>query len=191
MSEPRPLPRLLLCYGVAITAVGLALLVRMAIDPYLHNHLPYVTFFVAVAATAWFGGLGPALLSTALGFLAADCFFIAPRGTFWIANTGDAVGVVSYFVVTLAIALFSHAMHKAREQALLRQHELEREVGVRRQAEQEREITSEFLALVNASTGMRQLVESAAHFFKCNRTVKRWASVFARARMTPATKHMA
>lgn len=37
-----------------------ALFARMALDPYLGDHLLYVTFFVAVTAAAWLGGVGPA-----------------------------------------------------------------------------------------------------------------------------------
>ncbi|MEN6494678.1 MAG: PocR ligand-binding domain-containing protein [Thermoguttaceae bacterium] len=123
-------------YGVALVGVGLAVVARMAVDPYLRDHLPYSTFFVAVTLVAWFGGLGPALLSTVLGFLAAHWFFTPPRHTPEIAMVHDAVGIGSYFLVTLAISLVCHAMHQARQQVLARQGQLEREVVERWRAEE-------------------------------------------------------
>jgi signal transduction histidine kinase len=122
-------------YGAAVGCVAWALLMRMAIDPYLHNQLPYVTFFVAVTVAAWFGGLGPALLSTALGFLAAEWFFVGLAHASW--TNISMVNAVAYFLVTLPIAVFSHTLHKAREQAVARQEELEREIGERSKAEEE------------------------------------------------------
>lgn len=49
-------------YGVAVGCVALAVLAREALDPILHDKLPFVTFFAGIAAAAWFGGLKPALL---------------------------------------------------------------------------------------------------------------------------------
>jgi PAS domain S-box-containing protein len=123
-------------YGVAVIAVALAALAREAVDPYLHDHLPYFTFLVAVTVVAWFGGLGPALLSTALGFLAADRFFIAPRHALQVETVVGVLDITSYFIVSLAITFFSHAMHKARERALTRSRELEREIAERKRAEE-------------------------------------------------------
>ena len=123
-------------YGVALVGVGLAVVARMAVDPYLRDHLPYSTFVVAVTLVAWLGGLGPALLSTVLGFLAAHWFFTPPRHPPEIAMVHDAVGIGSYFLVTLAISLVCHAMHQARQQVLARQGQLERELLKRRRAEE-------------------------------------------------------
>ncbi len=105
--------------------------------PYLHDRSPYVMFFVAVTAVAWFAGLGPALLSTVLGFLAADWFFIAPGHTVWVKTVGDAIDIGSYFLVSLAIAFFSHAMYRAHERTRARSRELEREIAERKRAEEE------------------------------------------------------
>ena len=65
-------------YGVAIVSAAFALLARLALDPYLHDHVTYVTFFAGVALAAWFGGVAPGLLCSALSLLAADWFFVEP-----------------------------------------------------------------------------------------------------------------
>ena len=103
-------------YGVAVAAAALALVVRWALYPVLGDEYSYFTFSVALVAVTWFAGPIPGLLTTALGFLAADWFFVVPRHTFRITNAVDAIGAASYCVVALTIALFGHAMHKAREE---------------------------------------------------------------------------
>ena len=69
-------------YGVALGSVALATLGRRLFDPILSDHVPFVTYFLAVVFTAWYGGLGPAAVSIVLGALSASYFFIPPRGAF-------------------------------------------------------------------------------------------------------------
>jgi K+-sensing histidine kinase KdpD len=59
-------------YGVATLVVALKLL----LDPLIEEQSPFLMLAVAVMVAAWFGGLGPGLLATALGALAADYFFL-------------------------------------------------------------------------------------------------------------------
>jgi two-component system sensor histidine kinase/response regulator len=54
-------------YGVAVVAVGLALLLQWLLFPLFGveaNASPYMMFFAAVMVAAWFGALGPGLLAT-------------------------------------------------------------------------------------------------------------------------------
>ena len=122
-------------YGAATLATALALLARLALNPQLGDSIPYPAFFLAVTAVAYYAGTGPALLSMALGLLAADWFFTMPRHSLGLATLGEAVGTGSYVVASLAIVVAFHAMHKAREQALARRRELEAEVAERHRAE--------------------------------------------------------
>ena len=61
-------------YGIALVLTLLALVGRFALDPILEDHLPYVTFFMAVAVTTWYGGLGASLTAVALSGMAAAGF---------------------------------------------------------------------------------------------------------------------
>ncbi len=45
-------------YGVAVLAVGLALGLKLLLDPFIEEESPFLLFFGAVMAGAWFGGLG-------------------------------------------------------------------------------------------------------------------------------------
>ena len=134
-------------YGSAVAALALALLARMALDLQLHNYLPYLTFIVAVTMVAWFGGLGPSLLTMALGFMAGAWFFVRPTNSLW-TTAGGVTGLVGYFLITLPIAFFGHVMQRGRENAIARQDELQREIGERRHAE-------ESLKKANAELGPR------------------------------------
>lgn len=62
-----PLRRTITEYALAVVMTLLALLTRSALDPALGDHFPYISFYIAVAVTAWFGGLGPSLTAMALG----------------------------------------------------------------------------------------------------------------------------
>ena len=123
-------------YGAAVACVALALGVGATLAPLLQGELPFVPFFAATAATAWFGGLGPSLLSTALGFLAGMLFIIRPDHPWWTVTPHNFAVFGTYLVGALTIVIISRAMHRARERAIHRQIELEREAGVRVQAEE-------------------------------------------------------
>src|SRR3712207_1631552 len=84
MSKARTMPRsyLFLRYSVAVMAVGLVIVLKLLLDPLIAEQSPFLLLAAAVVVGAWFGGLGPGLLATALGALAADYFFLPPVGTF-------------------------------------------------------------------------------------------------------------
>jgi K+-sensing histidine kinase KdpD len=108
-----------------VTVVTVAAWVaRRLLDPLLGDHLPFVTFFVAVAVAAWLGGLRPALLATLLGFGLAWYFFVPPRHSFQFPEGPHLVGLAMYFMVSLAFAGFGEAMLVAQRRADLRREAL-------------------------------------------------------------------
>src|ERR1035438_1289366 len=123
-------------YGAAVFSIAVASLVRMALGPLLGDQLPFVTFFAGIAAAAWFGGVGPSLLSAALGFALAELFFVRHAHEWWAPTLPDLAIAATYFVVAAIIVILIRAMHSARRGATARQIELEREIGERLQAEE-------------------------------------------------------
>lgn len=90
-------------FGFAILSVAF----RRALDLPLGNGLPYVTHFAAVAAAAWYGGIGPGILALVVCGAASTFFHLAPRGTLWIDREADALGlglflVTGFFIVWIA-----------------------------------------------------------------------------------------
>jgi PAS domain S-box-containing protein len=92
-------------YGVAVIATLAALAVRLALDPVLGVHSPYLPFIVAVIVAARFGGRGPGFASTVLSTLGALYFFIEPRYSLLIARHEAAAGLALFVVVGFAISL--------------------------------------------------------------------------------------
>ena len=103
-------------YGVAVLAVGVALLLKLLLGPVLTQHSAFLPLTGAVAVTAWFGGLGPELLATALATLAADYFFLPPVGSFTGPNL-KAVPLIFYALQGLLITGLVEALHSARERS--------------------------------------------------------------------------
>ena len=62
--------------GAAVVALVLSLLVRPILEP-----TPFLLFFAAIALSAWYGGLLPGCLTTALALVATNYFLIPPITT--------------------------------------------------------------------------------------------------------------
>jgi PAS domain S-box-containing protein len=107
----------LLVYGVAVTSIMLATLLRLLLQPVLGNNQPYVTYVIAVVFTAWFGGLRPALLALVLGALGAIYFFVPPENSLAMNGPPYVAGLMLYLTVGITSALLSEAMHRARRRA--------------------------------------------------------------------------
>jgi PAS domain S-box-containing protein len=103
-------------YGVAVLAVGVALGLKLLLDPLITDQSPFLLLAGAVVVGAWFGGLGPGLLATALGALGADYFFLPSEGSV----TGLAVAFWPLLLFTLQGILISslvEALRSARKRA--------------------------------------------------------------------------
>jgi PAS domain S-box-containing protein len=78
---------------------------------------PVSLFLLAVMFSAWYGGLGPGLLSIFVSILMADYFFIEPYFAFWPPRRGDLVYLVTLVSVGSAISVLSELMHRTRRRA--------------------------------------------------------------------------
>ena len=96
----------------AATAFVLAAVLRFWLDPYLPPGFPYLTFFPAVALTAFLTGTLPGTVVAALSFVVSWYFFIPPFDSFAIRpQTGLALFLFA-LVVTVEIGLV-HLMRRA------------------------------------------------------------------------------
>ena len=108
--------------AVAMTA-GVLLLLQLQ----LPSGKGLLLFSFAVLAAAWYGGVGPALLATSLGVLAASYFRLEPLGSLAVANRMDIAWIALFVVLSLAIIAISESAHRARRREVGRQRELERQ----------------------------------------------------------------
>ncbi len=116
-SEQEPARSSLPGYGIAVLAVGLALLLKLLLDPMIYEESPFLLFFGAVMVGAWFGGLGPGLLATALATLASDYFFLAPTQPLLVDGFGQSLRLIIFVLEGSLISLLAGTMHSARRYA--------------------------------------------------------------------------
>jgi PAS domain S-box-containing protein len=104
-------------YSAALGAVAVAFFLRSLLHSRLGPLAPFITFFPAVIFSAWFGGLGPGLLATALGAALTNYFFIAPVHTFKIDISSDAANLGRFIIGSVLVTLLMDALYKARRRA--------------------------------------------------------------------------
>jgi signal transduction histidine kinase len=150
-------------YLFAAAALLIAFVIRKAFDPVLAanptKHV-FITFIVATTLVAWYSGFIPSLITTALGFVLADYFFIDPPHSFAIAPHQYLDTMLPPVLVSLTIVLFGRSMHMAREkadahanEAIENQRKLEDEVAERKRVEDEvRRLNSELELRVELRT---------------------------------------
>lgn len=127
-------------YWYAVVSAGLATLARMVLDRVIGYHHPYAAFYVAVLWSAWYGGLGPAVLTTAVGAIAA-VLFVAPPPFLDAHGSGALVGLEFYFIVASTGTILMDAQRRAERKSALnaeiaqkRLDQLEHQTAQRRQA---------------------------------------------------------
>jgi PAS domain S-box-containing protein len=129
-------------YALAVGLVMAALLLRWLLDPILQGNLPFWTFWLAVGVAVWRGGLGPALLAVALGFIVGVFFFVEPRNTLALTGPFDFALLGAYLSVSAIICALGVVMRAAQRrgeiqyrQALRHEELLERQVRERQKSE--------------------------------------------------------
>lgn len=114
MKQTRPA---FLSYAIALLSVVLATALRLLLTPILGDQAPLVTYVIAVALIAWYAGLGPALVATVLGALAAHYFILPSREAYLIFDQSDVTRFLPYLVLCSIISLISEAMRRTRARA--------------------------------------------------------------------------
>src|SRR6202521_985740 len=104
-------------YAVALLTTGVALLVRLVLNPFLGDSLPYITLFPAVAFCAWYCGVGPSILSVVLALIGAQYWFISPAHSLRIVGTAQVTGIVVFLSVSSVLLAMGEACRR-REEAL-------------------------------------------------------------------------
>lgn len=130
-------------YGVAVMTVLSALLLTHLLWRWIEPH-PTSLFLAAVTVSAWYGGLRPSLLSTALAAVTVDYFFIGPVYHLEL-SVDNAVRTIVFILVALLISWVDAARKRAIEE---RDRLLLREQEARQAAEAANRTKDEFLAMV-------------------------------------------
>ncbi len=116
MSRSNPLlwpkPPAIWSYGIAVLSVAAALLISRLPAVHLQD-APVSLFLCGVILSAWFGGVGPGLLATALSALAFNYYFLPP-----IHSLGPKPDEIPRLVIFTVSALFVGSLSAAERSAI-------------------------------------------------------------------------
>src|ERR1700674_1828931 len=117
-------------YAVALLATVVALLVRLGLNPFLGDYVPYITLLPAIAFCAWYCGVGPSIASAVLALIGAQYWFISPAHSLRIVGTAQVIGIVVFLSVSSVLMAMGEAV-KERTVELDRTNQNLRELSAR------------------------------------------------------------
>jgi two-component system sensor kinase FixL len=101
-------------YALAVVSVAVALAITDALEPYTTLRTPL--FYIAIIASAWFGGMGPGLLALALSTLAVEYYFVP---TAFVPELGiDGGPFILLFSLSGLLACWISVQRRRAEEAL-------------------------------------------------------------------------
>jgi signal transduction histidine kinase/PAS domain-containing protein len=173
----------LIRYGAAVAATAIALAVTLPAASLLER-VVFVLFWPAVIGTAWFGGIGPAILASTLSVLAVDYFLIGPAGELTLDSPEDLIPLAVFLFASTAVAMLTSAARAARRaaadaalqnanlahelelQAMELEQQLEESQALSEELEQSTEELAERTAAAEAAeTFSKGVLDSIAHPF--------------------------
>jgi signal transduction histidine kinase len=169
----------ILHYGAAVLSFGAALLLTNLLWPLIDPAATPV-FFAAVMVSAFYGGLGPGLLATALSTWAIDYFFNPPYRALEI-NTGNIVRAGVFMLVAMLISWLNAARKKLMDD--LSQRNQEREILMA----QIRRFNDELRMKVEAAT--RELSVSNRALLRTQQRLNRSERLAVAGQMTASLAH--
>ena len=105
-------PRLLL-YGMALLAVAVAWLARIALAPVMDDQSPYLLFVPAILVAAGLGGWGPGLVATALATLLG--LFAAPGAPH--ISGAETASAIAFMLIGVGVAWSGEQLQRNRFRA--------------------------------------------------------------------------
>ncbi|HEY8460514.1 MAG TPA: PAS domain-containing protein [Blastocatellia bacterium] len=133
-------------YGMAVLSSIVTFVICLFLTEALIGSLPLILFIIPVVVSAWFGGLGPGLLATALSALAGYYFLTETRLAFLAMDTAKWERMLLFLATSGLLNWLIVVMRNARQEvearaqeALQRQIELEEQITERERARAERE----------------------------------------------------
>ncbi len=109
------------------------MLLRFALQPLLGSSNPYHTVWLGVVFCAWFCGLGPSLLATAIMVAGVWYWFIPPYGSFTIVDVRDIFGMAGFLFFAGIIIAVGERTRRTRGKLNAAQEHLEEQVKQRTQ----------------------------------------------------------
>jgi PAS domain S-box-containing protein len=117
-------------YALGALAAIAALLLRKLLDPLLGSENPYHTAWLAVAFSAWYCGLGPAIVTVAITVAGVWYWFLPRYGSFTIQNKAEIFGMFGFLAFSAAIVFLGEKAKRSvsklerMEEQLRKAHDL-------------------------------------------------------------------
>ncbi len=111
-------------YAFALFAAGIAFSVRLLLVPALGDYLPYVTFVLAVAFSAWSCGTGPSILITVISVFVARYWIIHGTHAFGFIDNQVLFDTVAFVLISSVFIVFGEVNHRYKERLRQIQKEL-------------------------------------------------------------------
>jgi two-component system sensor histidine kinase KdpD len=108
--------RLVSPYIVALVSSAGALAISLLAGSAATDVSPLL-FLGAVAITAWYGGLWPGLMATALGFLVLDYFFESPAYSLAVSDPRTLLDSAAYVIIAILLGSLNAQLRRARARA--------------------------------------------------------------------------
>jgi PAS domain S-box-containing protein len=102
-------------YVLAIVFTAVAMGVRLALAPVVGDVQPFAFFYLSLALTAWFAGLGPAVLAFVAGLVAGWAMFLEPRFSLDLASI---VRMLTYSAVSACFGVLLYFARQSERAAL-------------------------------------------------------------------------
>jgi signal transduction histidine kinase/ActR/RegA family two-component response regulator len=132
-------------YALAIVIVAAATLLRLAIDPLIHEQIPYFIYVASVVVATWSCGVDGGVLATLVAAFTGNYFFVEPRYQL-MPHPADLVAMTFFSIVALGlvrlVGRWKRAEIELRAQA-------ERLRVLHGEAEQANRVKDEFLATLS------------------------------------------
>jgi two-component system, LuxR family, sensor kinase FixL len=128
-------------YGLAVVTVAVALLITRSLE---HSTDITPLFYAAIVISAWFGGMGPALLAVAISTVAIDYYFVEPLYTLRLGGKSVSFLIVFGFLAVVTSWMSSkrrqseEALRQARDELDMKVQERTRELRQANQVLRER-----------------------------------------------------
>jgi PAS domain S-box-containing protein len=114
-------------YGLAFVSVVFAVVPSVILQHYNFHDVELQLFLFAVAVTAWYGGVGPAIVAIVLSVLSFDYFFTVPLYSFDFTPSDIPQLVILVLFATL-ITRFSAVRRRVEGDLVQARDELQKEV---------------------------------------------------------------
>ena len=118
--------RPLALYGLVVVVIGVTTAIRAAIHPFWGFGIPFATYYVAVLACAWLGGLGPGLVATALSAVLSFLLWMPPVAPSIQGGLAHLFAELVFVGGGVGISFLCAAVHRARARLEERAAELQR-----------------------------------------------------------------